>query len=61
MAATDGVYIVQSPKQMVELARREAGKLSVEDLKACRDGLYLPGADTGRVQTLVEEVRARIL
>lgn len=37
MAATDGVYMVQSPKQMVELARGEAGNLSPEALAACRD------------------------
>lgn len=37
MAATDGVYIVQSPKEMVKLARGEAGDLSEQALTACRN------------------------
>ena len=37
MSATGGVYIVQSPKEMVALGRGEADKLSTEVLTSCRD------------------------
>lgn len=37
MAATDGVYIAQSPKVMVALGRGEADRLSDTALAACRD------------------------
>lgn len=37
MSATGGVYIVQSPKEMVALGRGEADRLSAEVLATCRD------------------------
>ncbi|SDB74756.1 polysaccharide pyruvyl transferase family protein [Belnapia rosea] len=37
MEETGGSYIVQSPKEMVSLARGEADTLSISDLTECRD------------------------